>query len=92
MTLNVSLNETYKNQKIDLYNFIDMKNIECLNEQKGTHPISNVFLQLRKKSFLGKVEENYLESDVDEQLLIHIPFIQNVKLKSLTIIGKEKGF
>lgn len=30
----------------------------------------------------------YLESDADEQLILHIPFKDNVKLKSIAIVGE----
>lgn len=30
----------------------------------------------------------YLESDADEQLILHIPFKDNVKLKSISVVGE----
>ncbi|KAI8320757.1 DUF1000-domain-containing protein [Martensiomyces pterosporus] len=47
---------------------------ECLN-QNDDHPLENVF----------KGDESYLESDVDEQLVLHIQFNQPIKLHSIML-------
>mmetsp|Transcript_14068 Transcript_14068/g.42463 ORF Transcript_14068/g.42463 Transcript_14068/m.42463 type:complete len:167 (-) Transcript_14068:97-597(-) len=62
----------------DLLDSIEMRKVECLN-QKGDG-IGNVLKQGYRDD-PGLV----LESDTDEQLLIHIPFQNAVKLHSLTI-------
>ncbi|KAL1232474.1 Cyclin-Y [Trichinella spiralis] len=36
-------------------------------------------------------KKNYVESDVDEELLFKIPFTGNVKLKSIVVIGGDGG-
>lgn len=69
----------------DLLEVIELKSIECLNEQ-SSHNAANAIKQ-------GYREDDglYLESDADEQLLINIPFNQAVKLSSITIKGPEDG-
>ncbi|KAJ1964479.1 hypothetical protein GGI12_001399 [Dipsacomyces acuminosporus] len=47
---------------------------ECLN-QNDDHPLENVF----------KSDDSYLESDVDEQLMLHIQFNQPIKLHSIML-------
>ena len=44
----------------------------CLNEDKK-HPFSNVFAN----------GNEFLQSDCDEQLLLHLSFVQTVKLSSI---------
>ncbi|XP_071788601.1 thioredoxin-like protein 1 [Asterias amurensis] len=63
---------------MDLYQFIDKRSMECLN-QSNEHDLEAC---LRK-------EDGYLESDCDEQLIINIGFNQNIKLHSLKINGPE---
>eukprot|EP00735_Rhodelphis_limneticus_P010178 TRINITY_DN2927_c5_g3::TRINITY_DN2927_c5_g3_i6::g.4661::m.4661 TRINITY_DN2927_c5_g3::TRINITY_DN2927_c5_g3_i6::g.4661 ORF type:complete len:176 (+),score=28.58,sp/Q9SQZ9/PITH1_ARATH/40.26/1e-34,PITH/PF06201.8/2.5e-42 TRINITY_DN2927_c5_g3_i6:42-569(+) len=65
----------------DLLSHISLKESECLNETKAhcfRHCIENG---------LRDDENVYLESDVDEQLLIYIPFIQAVKAQAISIRG-----
>ncbi|ORY53628.1 thioredoxin-domain-containing protein [Rhizoclosmatium globosum] len=65
-----------------LTEFIDMKQIECLN-QSDDHTVGSIF---------GKDTKQYLESDVDEQLILVVPFNQVVKLHSFKITGpKDKA-
>ncbi|RKP20337.1 thioredoxin-like protein 1, partial [Rozella allomycis CSF55] len=61
----------------DIKEFIDVKQVHCLN-QDAKHTVHNIF----KK-------EGFLKSDCDEQLLINIPFLQNVKLHSIKISGPK---
>jgi hypothetical protein len=75
---------------MDLSQLIDMTSVECLN-QATEHPVANIFPQNKKKKLIGKSTETYLESDADEQLLIHIPFTQNVKLMSFALAAPEDG-
>lgn len=71
----------------DLSACIDFRNVECLNSKPG-------------KGFENVLKQGYreddglvLESDTDEQVLIHIPFQQPVRLSGLLIrsITKEPG-
>ncbi|KAI8885495.1 DUF1000-domain-containing protein [Backusella circina FSU 941] len=57
---------------VDLTEFITPNQMDALN-QKDDHNVKNIF----------KEDESYLESDVDEQLIISVPFNQPVKLHSL---------
>ncbi|RIB26308.1 galactose-binding domain-like protein [Gigaspora rosea] len=61
-----------------LNEYIDLTQIECLN-QNDDNNIKNVFND----------DDTYLESDVDEQLIISIPFKQYVKLHSIFIIPTD---
>jgi len=53
----------------------------CLNE-KHDHPWTNL---------LTKDSSKFLESDCDPQLLIYVPFRQNVKLHSICFVAPEDG-
>lgn len=69
----------------DLLDIVNLSVVECLN-QKPEQPVENALKQgLRDDDGL------YLESDTDEQLLIHIPFRQCVKLHSICILGPDDG-
>ncbi|KAI8618170.1 galactose-binding domain-like protein [Chytriomyces sp. MP71] len=65
----------------DLTSFIDQRQIECLN-QSDQHTVGSIF---------GNNANQYLESDVDEQLIVVIPFNQVVKLHSIKISGPKKN-
>ncbi|PNT35035.1 hypothetical protein POPTR_005G052100v4 [Populus trichocarpa] len=70
--------------QVDLLDFIDFSGVECLN-QSTSHSLSNAIKQgYREDDGLN------LESDADEQLLIHIPFNQVIKLHSIAIKGPEE--
>ncbi|ORZ05778.1 PITH domain-domain-containing protein [Absidia repens] len=56
----------------DLTEIITPNQMDALNQQEE-HNVKNLF----------KKDESYLESDVDEQLIISVPFNQPVKLHSL---------
>ncbi|KAL0082344.1 PITH domain-containing protein [Phycomyces blakesleeanus] len=58
----------------DLTEFITPNQMDALNQQEE-HNVKNIF----------KNNDAYLESDVDEQLIISVPFNQPVKLHSLKI-------
>ena len=64
---------------MDLVSLIDKNQSECLN-QSDDHTWEHV---------LTPAATSYLESDVDEQLLLHVTFRQAVKLHSLIIQGPE---
>ncbi|KAI9473605.1 MAG: PITH domain-containing protein [Benjaminiella poitrasii] len=57
---------------VDLTEYITPNQMDALN-QKEEHNVKNIF----------KDDDSYLESDVDEQLIISVPFNQPVKLHSL---------
>ncbi|KAI8814575.1 thioredoxin-like protein 1-like protein [Cladochytrium replicatum] len=63
----------------DLTEYIHLSQVECLNESSD-HSVSALF----KK-------DGYLESDVDEQLIITIPFNQAVKLHSLKVVASGEN-
>ncbi|KAL9393317.1 hypothetical protein Peur_012602 [Populus x canadensis] len=70
--------------QVDLLDFVDFSGVECLN-QSTSHSLSNAIKQgYREDDGLN------LESDADEQLLIHIPFNQVIKLHSIAIKGPEE--
>ncbi|KAJ1534676.1 hypothetical protein HK096_003548 [Nowakowskiella sp. JEL0078] len=70
--------ETLLGQYIDLTEFVDIKQIDCLN-QNDEHPAKNAF----------EKGGSLLKSDVDEQLMINMQFNQAVKLHSLKIVAPE---
>lgn len=60
--------------------------VSCLNESSD-HPIKDMILPGSRKSA-------YLESDSDPELLIHIEFLQAVKIKSIAFfagVSPEQG-
>eukprot|EP00949_MAST-11_sp_MAST-11-sp1_P004991 g4991.t1 len=65
---------------------IDMENVICLNEAEDG---------MGKKPFKPyedrRTDEPFLESDADEQLLLHIPFNEAVSIKSFCFVGHEGG-
>eukprot|EP00621_Florenciella_sp_RCC1693_P013149 CAMPEP_0182552904 /NCGR_PEP_ID=MMETSP1323-20130603/49215_1 /TAXON_ID=236787 /ORGANISM="Florenciella parvula, Strain RCC1693" /LENGTH=183 /DNA_ID=CAMNT_0024764617 /DNA_START=15 /DNA_END=566 /DNA_ORIENTATION=+ len=64
---------------IDLGDIIDKKQCFCLNEDPA-HPHTNLFM--------GD-ERLFLQSDSDEQLLVHIQFNEVVKLSAISFVGPE---
>ncbi|KAJ6835744.1 PITH domain-containing protein [Iris pallida] len=70
--------------QVDLVDFIDWRSVECLNQNSG-HAYANALKQ-------GYREDDglHLESDVDDQLLIYVPFTQVVKLYSVIMKGPEE--
>ncbi|ORY24880.1 PITH domain-domain-containing protein [Naematelia encephala] len=64
-----------------LLSHITSKGLSCLNESSA-HPLSSIIGPSR-----GSKGTSYLESDVDPQLLISIPFNEPVKLKSISIFS-----
>ncbi|QDZ17705.1 galactose-binding domain-containing protein [Chloropicon primus] len=68
----------------DLVDLIEWNSVEVLNQSSG-HPWVNAV----KKGYRDD-PGLYLESDCDEQLLIYLPFTQQVKLHSLLIQGPER--
>lgn len=66
---------------MDINKFITLNQIDCLNQQEN-HNVRNIF---------NDKDNMYLESDVDEQLLISIPFNQAVKIHSIKLVAKDIG-
>ncbi|TPX63298.1 hypothetical protein SpCBS45565_g06742 [Spizellomyces sp. 'palustris'] len=64
----------------DLTEFVTVNQLECLN-QSHNHNVRNIF----------KKDDSFLESDVDEQLIISVPFNQAVKLHSIKIVPGPSG-
>ncbi|CAK9297042.1 unnamed protein product [Gordionus sp. m RMFG-2023] len=67
-----------------LYSKLDHPKIQCLNEL-----IENSGKEIFKP-FENRLDKTqFVESDVDEELLVNIPFLGNVKLKSIVVLGGE---
>ena len=64
----------------DINEFVTLNQVDCLNQQEN-HGVRNIFNK----------DDPYLESDVDEQLLISIPFNQAVKVHSIKLVAKDIG-
>ncbi|KAG0312999.1 Thioredoxin-like protein 1 [Dissophora globulifera] len=62
----------------DMSDQITLNQVDCLNQQTANH-IRNAL----------KADDTFLESDVDEQLIISVPFNQSIKLHSLKIVPKD---
>jgi hypothetical protein len=60
---------------------ITSQGLSCLNES-SSHPLSSILGPNR-----GSRGSSYLESDVDAELLISIPFLESVKLKAISIFS-----
>ncbi|POY72563.1 thioredoxin [Rhodotorula taiwanensis] len=58
---------------VSLNSEIDQSQVHCLNES-AEHPL---------KDMLRGGDDKWLESDADEQLLLHIPIQQSIKLRAL---------
>lgn len=59
--------------QVSLNSEIDQSQVHCLNES-AEHPL---------KDMLRGGDDKWLESDADEQLLLHIPIQQSIKLRAL---------
>jgi len=64
----------------DLTDVIDQSHGTCLNQQSD-HIWTNILTK----------DAKYLESDCDPQLLIYIPFKQNVKINSICFVAPNDG-
>ncbi|KAI8820091.1 galactose-binding domain-like protein [Fimicolochytrium jonesii] len=65
-----------------LYQQVDLDNVTCLNESDDG-AIKKVFKTWDQRND----RTTFVESDVDEQLIVHIPFTANIKLKSIAVVG-----
>jgi len=70
----------------DLVDLIDWKSVEVLN-QSSEHTWENALKKGYRES-----DSVYLESDCDEQILLHIPFSQQVKIHSFALHHSERDF
>ncbi|KAJ8921083.1 hypothetical protein NQ315_015880 [Exocentrus adspersus] len=67
-----------------LYTKINKDNLECLNETtEGSG--KTVFKPWEERLDFDR----FVESDADEELLFNIPFVGNVKLKGIIIVGED---
>ncbi|CAH1108996.1 unnamed protein product [Psylliodes chrysocephalus] len=66
-----------------LFSKIDKEKLECLNESVE-HAGKKVF-----KPWEDRLSCVFVESDADEELLFNIPFVGNVKLKAIKVIGED---
>jgi len=62
----------------DINEFVTLNQVDCLNQQEN-HGVRSIYNK----------DDTYLESDVDEQLLISIPFNQAVKVHSMKLVAKD---
>jgi hypothetical protein len=67
-----------------LYQKIDISKVQCLNEAVD-ESCQKIFKPWHERLDTTK----YVQSDVDEELLLNIPFLGSVKLKGVIIIGGE---
>ena len=65
----------------DLTSLINLSQLDCLN-QVASYSLKSLFDPASKSS---------LESDVDPQLMLTLPFNQNVKLHSFKILAKDEA-
>ena len=72
--------------EIPLFGQIDSDGITCLNETED-----NMGQRCFKPYEERETEEPFLESDADEQLLIHVPFTEAVTIKSICFVGHHGG-
>ncbi|EKM82882.1 hypothetical protein AGABI1DRAFT_125348 [Agaricus bisporus var. burnettii JB137-S8] len=71
--------EYQQQQPPSLLEFLDVSQLNCLNEAEN-HSLKSILQQKSKNS-----SENYLLSDADAQLLLNIHFNQAVRIRSLAI-------
>ena len=64
-----------------LFGQIDVDGITCLNEAEDGMG-KNCFKVYDERT----TEEPYLESDADEQLLLHVPFTEACTIKSICFV------
>ena len=68
--------------RYELFQQIDLENVECLNEEVDESG-KTVFKNWDEHLDVTK----FVESSADEELLINIPFVSNIKLLGITVIG-----
>eukprot|EP01061_Rhynchopus_euleeides_P011579 TRINITY_DN21134_c0_g1_i1.p1 TRINITY_DN21134_c0_g1~~TRINITY_DN21134_c0_g1_i1.p1 ORF type:complete len:195 (+),score=49.02 TRINITY_DN21134_c0_g1_i1:69-587(+) len=70
----------------DLYEHIERPNVECLNESPE-HTVANIF----GSGDGAGAGSSFLESDTDEELLVNVPFRQQVKVHSMEFTAPNDG-
>ena len=76
------VSEEERGAQFHLFLKIDLLKLQCLNEAEE-ESAKNVF-----KPWDERLDTNkFVESDVDEELLFNIPFVGQVKLKGVVVIG-----
>ncbi|KAL6070721.1 PITH domain-containing protein [Balamuthia mandrillaris] len=78
--------ELERGEEYSLYKYIDTTGVRCLNEQEA-----GSIVQIFKPWDQRLQTEDKVESDADEQLIIHIPFTASIKLKAICVIGGNNG-
>ncbi|KAJ3029695.1 PITH domain-containing protein 1 [Rhizophlyctis rosea] len=71
-----------RGREFTLYQQVDIDRVRCLNESENG-AAKTVFKSWEER----EDRTQFVESDADEQLIIHVPFTANVKLKSIAIIA-----
>jgi hypothetical protein len=67
---------------LDLFKYIDVPHVRCLNEDSDHPGVSCI------KPFEARNDTSrYVESDADEQLIIYIPFTGAASLRSISVFG-----
>lgn len=78
--------ESERGAQFHLFQKIDLIKLQCLNEaEEGS--AKNVFKPWDERLDTTK----FVQSDVDEELLFNVPFVGQVKLKGIVVIGGENG-
>mmetsp|Transcript_17830 Transcript_17830/g.50214 ORF Transcript_17830/g.50214 Transcript_17830/m.50214 type:complete len:213 (+) Transcript_17830:48-686(+) len=78
----ISIDEQNAREQFSLFEYVDTTKVFCLNEMVDGSAV-RVFKPYARRT--DKTE--YVESDADEQLIIHIPFTGDVKLTSFCMSG-----
>jgi len=68
---------------ISLLEYLEMGQVNCLNENPE-HTLQSIVSSRNRN-----INDAYLESDADEQLLINLPFNQVVRIRSLVLQAKD---
>jgi len=68
---------------VSLLQFLDLQQLDCLNESTE-HSLKSIVSSKKLNT-----SSEYLESDADEQLLMNIPFNQSVRVKSIVIKSSD---
>ncbi len=74
-----------------MYDYIEMKDVECFNE-KVTNQARKVIRPFSEKLKFLTDPTIKLESDYEEVLVIRIPFNCEVRIKAICVAGAPEGF
>lgn len=75
----MSISSSLTSPQVSLLEFLDLSQLNCLNED-STHTLKSIVDQKERNK-----SDSYLESDADEQLLLNIP----VRVYQILCCGKE---